>query len=306
MQTFIQNFINNWDICKTVKYDRRPLKLNYNITPTPSKPFDIIHIDVLKYEQHKMLTIIDSFTKYAQAYILENMTAIEISDKLLTFFSHHSVPNLVIADNGPEFNNTLISNLFKLHKIELHLCSPHHPQSNGLIERFHATILEHLNLINNRTEFKSDKFKSKLLYALIAYNNSTHSSTKLSPFEILNYDKNSMNDLNLESEIINSYVQNHKEKVEILNRKINEILITNKERVINKANETREDVSELPDTVFVKGNFRSKKRNKFKREIVKAVDKQMKTFTPEINPSKTKYTKLNIDNVKRPTKQTYY
>ncbi|KXZ75701.1 Pro-Pol polyprotein-like Protein [Tribolium castaneum] len=199
MQKAIQNFINKCEICKAVKYDRKPLKLKFNLTPTPTKPFEIVHIDVLKYQSHKFLTIIDAFSKYAQVYLLENMQAIEIMKKLLIFFSHHSVPSLIITDNGSEFDNGVVTEFFRLHKIDVHFCSPHHPASNGLIERFHSTFLEHLNLLNNRPEFSKDPISTKILYATIAYNNSIYSTTKLTPFNVLNLNnEQEIGDINLE------------------------------------------------------------------------------------------------------------
>jgi hypothetical protein len=64
------------------KQSNMPLKIKFNITPTPTKPFEIIHIDTLKYEHNKFLTIIDAFSKYAQVYPLQTSQAVEIAKKL--------------------------------------------------------------------------------------------------------------------------------------------------------------------------------------------------------------------------------
>lgn len=303
----IQRYINSCDICNVVKYDRNPLKLKFNITPTPSKPFEIVHIDVLKYESHKFLTIIDAFSKYAQVYELDTMQAVEITEKLLTFISHHSVPGIIVCDNGPEFSNGLVSEFLTLHKIDVHFCSPHNPASNGVVERFNSTFLDHLNLLNNRPEFNHDNLKTKVLLAIIAYNNSIHSSTKKTPFEILNYDMQQPLDINLEQQLTNNYVQSHKEKVKALYQIINENLNNHKTNIISKLNENREDVPQnLPEKVFVKSNFRSKRRNRYKKEKVLKASSKEKTFEPEVDNSKTgrKFKKLHMANIKRPHKNS--
>jgi hypothetical protein len=68
----IQNYINKCETCQLTKYDRKPLKLKFNVTPTPIEPFEIVHIDTLTFERTKFLTIFDTFSKYAQVYKLKS------------------------------------------------------------------------------------------------------------------------------------------------------------------------------------------------------------------------------------------
>jgi hypothetical protein len=111
-------------------------------------------------------------------------------------------------------------------------------------------------------------------------------------------------DINLESQLVNNYVQNHKEKIKILHETINKNLTERKIKTITKHNETREDIPEIPDTVYVKSNFRSKGRNKYKKETVISKDVTKKTIQPEIESGKKgrKFHKLHMDNIKRPCK----
>lgn len=116
------------------------------LSPTATKPFEISHMDTYTLEQSKFLTILDSFSKYAQAYPLKSLAATEIVDNLLMFFSHHGVPKQIILDNGTEFKNSVVTELFQLHKGKIHFIAPHHPQSNGNIERLNSTISEHSSI----------------------------------------------------------------------------------------------------------------------------------------------------------------
>ena len=72
MYNDIQKFINNCEICQLNKYERNPYQLNDNLTKTPKFPFDIIHLDTITLENEKYLTIIDSFSKFAQIYYLNH------------------------------------------------------------------------------------------------------------------------------------------------------------------------------------------------------------------------------------------
>lgn len=116
---------------------------------------------------------------------MSSLNNIEITDSLLDFFCHHGIPTYIVCDNGTEFKNQIVRELLQLHKIELHFVTPHHPESDGQIERLHSTLLEHLRLLNASSNFKDD-IKRKMKYAFLAYNNSAHSVTKLKPIDIIN------------------------------------------------------------------------------------------------------------------------
>ncbi|CAH1972087.1 unnamed protein product [Acanthoscelides obtectus] len=233
----IQTFINECEICQQCKYERHPIKIAMNLTPTASKPFEIVHIDTFTFEGSKFLTIIDSFSKYAQAYQITSLSGTEIADNLILFFSHHGIPTRIIADNGTEFKNTVVTELLSLHKIKLHFISPNHPDSNGVVERFHSTITEHLRLLNTEG-FQKTPIKMKMLYAVLAYNHTLHSVTKLKPIDIINghITSNEPFDIKIDQLLLNDYTNSHKERTKLLYSKINSDLIQNKEKTLERIN----------------------------------------------------------------------
>lgn len=62
------NFVNTCETCQKTKYDRHPYKLVYKPTPTGTKPFEHIYMDIYSISGQKCLTIIDNFSKFATAY----------------------------------------------------------------------------------------------------------------------------------------------------------------------------------------------------------------------------------------------
>lgn len=99
--------------------------------------------------------MIDDFSKYGQAYNLRDGTAIRVVQAFIKFCTHHGIPVTIVTDNGPEFTNQLVSEFVRVHKIQLHKVAPHAPSENGIVERFHSTILEHLRLLklSEKSEF---------------------------------------------------------------------------------------------------------------------------------------------------------
>ena len=146
------------------------------MTQTPSRSFQKINIDTLTLERKKYLTITDQFSKFAQIYYLKNPNATYIKiDKLINnYFNHYTVP-----DEITEFNNNLVKELLKMHKITPHMTCVNNPMSNGIIEKFHCTLIEHLRIINQRTELKNINKEDKI--AIIAYNESINQVTKFAP-----------------------------------------------------------------------------------------------------------------------------
>lgn len=303
LKNSIQSYINECEVCQKSKYERHPIKMEMNITPTASKPFEIIHLDTYTLDKTKFLTIIDSFSKYAQAYPLHSLAATEIAENLITFFSHHGIPSKVIVDNGTEFKNITVTELLQLHKIQIHFCSPNHPQSNGVIERFHSTLTEHIRLLNNQG-FDKTPIIQKIKYAILAYNHSIHSCTNFKPIDIISGHINNDDPFNiqLDQTLMSNYVSEHKDRVKILYSNINENLINKKEKVIGKLNEDRDPPTLFtPETqTYIKKHQRQKLGNTFHPPTnIELIDPIRKTVTTVAQG------KTHMDNLKRPSRHKH-
>lgn len=300
----ITDYINKCEVCLKVKYERKPLNLKLNITPTPAKPFQTIHIDSITLDSTKFLTLIDSFSKFAQAYKLESSQGISVCNALIRFFSHYGIPQLIISDNGLEFNNSVVRDLLETHKIEIHFISSQHPESNGQIERFHSTLIEHIRLMKNQDQYNGDPIEIKVMYALIAYNNTIHTATKLTPFEIISghLDLSSPFLVNMNHHILNNYIQAHKERTALLYEQINKISSNIKEKIVSRENETREDLPTVPSKVFVVNKQKQNKLgNKYKPEELTYINEGRKTGKIKKSHKNTREN-IHLSNIKRPRK----
>ena len=303
LKNSIETYINECEICQKSKYERHPIKMEMNITPTSTKPFEIIHLDTYTLEKEKFLTIIDSFSKYAQAYHLNTLAASEIADTLICFFSHHGVPIKIVIDNGTEFKNTVITELLQLHKIKIHFCSPNHPQSNGVMERLHSTLAEHVKLLNNQGFLKTP-ITHKVKYAILAYNYTIHSVTKFKPIDIISghITSNEPFNMNLDHILLTDYVTEHKNKAKLLYSKINERIIKEKERIINKRNDSRDKptIFAPEQKIYVRKHTRQKLGDSFSPPTkIESVNPERKTVATTSNA------KIHMDNIKRPLRNKY-
>ncbi|KAL1448524.1 hypothetical protein WDU94_006581 [Cyamophila willieti] len=301
----IQKYINQCKECQVTKYDRKPLKPFFNKTPTATRPFEIVHMDTISIEKTKFLTIVDSFSKFAQVYALPSAQAIDVAEKLLESFSHHGLPTLIITDNGTEFKNTTVQELLAFHKVELHFNSSQNPNSNGIVERYHSTLIEHIRVFNNRDEFKSEPIFIKIKYAVLAYNHSIHSVTKLRPIQLVtgHFDSTEPVAVDLEQKLASNYLNSHREKMKIVHERIHQTIEENKQQVIDKRNVNREPLPrEIPDTVYVVNKQKqSKTKNKYKAEQIASINKDLKT-AKIVKSHKNTSERIHLSNIKRPPK----
>jgi hypothetical protein len=275
----ITHYVNNCETCQIAKYDRNPPVIKFNLTPTASKPFEQIHIDTFKILNHSFLTILDSFSKYGQAYPITSLNPINIIDALLSFISHHGLPYKITSDCGGEFKNNLLEDFCKLHKIELHYTTPKNSNSNSLVERFHSTLAEEIRCL--RLEKPNESTNKLIYYAIIGYNNAIHSVTGYTPFEIVKGHINTSDPFDLnDRRIISNYIQQHKENVKTLYNNIQQKSANKKEQIINNQNANRQDPEPYTpnQTAYIKTKARNKAYPKFvKTKVITDLDKKLTT-----------------------------
>lgn len=263
MKNDITNYINQCDICQTAKYSRQNPYVPLVLTETPNKPFQILHADLFYFDHQSFLTIIDKFTKLGQAYPCTK-DAISVQEKLIQYFSTYGIPDSIVIDNGTEFKNETIQELLKLQKIKIHFTTPKHHESNSPIERFHSTLIEHLRILKQK---HADLTPTMLMpYAIIAYNNTIHSSTKYTPFELTFGHTNLRDPFDLISTTFYSdYISNHKDKLTTLYHEISKNQELAKKKVISKHNEKGDNQYhfKINQTVYKKLSERLKSKNKF-------------------------------------------
>lgn len=262
MREHIAKFINNCTICGQAKYDRNPIKQRFCIVPPASRPFELVHIDLLTIEHEKFLTIVDSFSKYAQAYHLRDSTAVSVVQALLKFSTHHGMPITVVSDNGPEFSNQLVIEFLKLHNIQHHKVVSHTPNENGIVERFHSTILEHLRIL--KIQQRNESVINLMSYALLAYNNSIHSFTRCKPIEIItgHFDPRDPFTADLSSQLLQQYVIDHKNRMSVTYNLIQDASASHRTNLTDSRNKNREAPIEYsPDQqIFVRNPLASRRK----------------------------------------------
>lgn len=180
----VEQFIKNCEICQKVKICRKNLSSPFVVTETPKAPFERINVDIFEAPtKNYALTIRDELTKFTQAYALSDKTAKTVVTTLLLYFQHYGTPLRIHCDYGREFDNNLMKDLCSMYDIKLTFSSVNHPQSNGSLERFHATLAEMIRV--HLAENPGEHPFNILPYAVICYNNTKNKTHGFTPYELL-------------------------------------------------------------------------------------------------------------------------
>ena len=131
--------------CQTAKVQRHnkaPLQKMERATAR----FTHVHIDLVgalpasKGYTH-LLTVVDRFTRWPEAIPLSNTSTASIANAFaMNWIARFGVPTDITSDRGAQFTSDVWGALSESLGVKLHRTTAYHPQSNGLVERFHRSL----------------------------------------------------------------------------------------------------------------------------------------------------------------------
>ena len=152
-------------------------------------PWEIVSIDICgpfpKSERGNkfVITLVDHFSKYAEAYCVPNHTADVVASEFMNgWVARFGTPMQLLSDQGAEFESNLFQQLCKYMDIDKLRTSPYKPSTNAIVERFHRSLNGIMSKIMHEHERTWDDF---VPFALSAYRNSVHESTNYTPNHII-------------------------------------------------------------------------------------------------------------------------
>ena len=154
------------------------------ISETCQYPYEKIAIDLTGPSEatggRTLLTIIDYYSRYPEAFVMKSGTAHEILCKLRETFARFGIPRAVVSDNGTVFVSKEISSFFAYLGVSHIRTSNYHPESNGTVERLHSTLKSRINGIMYERGIEFECAMDKTLYDVRSTPNAV---TGVTPFQ---------------------------------------------------------------------------------------------------------------------------
>ena len=115
-------------------------------------PLDVQHVDFTSIETTlelnespkitNILVFQDHFTKHVLAYVTPNQTAKTVAKFLYQgYISIFGAPARLLSDRGANVMSRVVGEICKILRMKKLQTMPYHPQTNGLVERSHQTIM---------------------------------------------------------------------------------------------------------------------------------------------------------------------
>ena len=114
--------------------------------PVPARRFSHIHVDLVgplpssRGFTH-LFTIVERTSRWPEAVPMSSTSAEDCARALIScWISRFGVPAKITSDRGAQFTSSLWAVLCSLLNISRSKTTSFHPQSNGLVERFHRSL----------------------------------------------------------------------------------------------------------------------------------------------------------------------
>jgi len=166
-----------------------PQKIEFQLTETPKLPLDIIHTDLYTINGKSKVTVIDKSSRFAAGYTIPTRDSLSVIKAIRSFMSSYGIPKNLICDQGAEYLLKLFSVFCRHYNIHVHITFFQQPSSNAPVERLHLTLTERYGIIleERRKQKSTCDHEDMLAEQFVTYNNSIHSATKLTPFELFTH-----------------------------------------------------------------------------------------------------------------------
>ena len=128
----IQELIERCIICQEHRKSQSIIGITQEFPPFP---WHTLATDIFYWKRMDFLIVDDVFSKYFLVRKLANSSSAAVCAEIATIVTELGLPHIIRSDNGPCYNFKEFQQLLQCYNITHQTSSPHHPRSNGFVER---------------------------------------------------------------------------------------------------------------------------------------------------------------------------
>ncbi|KAI6648346.1 hypothetical protein LOD99_12155 [Oopsacas minuta] len=123
--------------------------------------------------------VVDAHSKWLKVAIVNSATSTNTIDNLRMMFSTHGLPEVIVSDNWSVFSSKEFSEFTCRNNIRHIRTPPHHPSSNGQVERAVQTFKDAMG------KESCDTLQTRVARFLFHYRTTPHTTTGISSAELM-------------------------------------------------------------------------------------------------------------------------
>ena len=185
----VEDYCRHCDICQRVgKINEKVPRAPLCPVPVLDEPFSDIVIDCVgplpktSRGNEYLLTIMCKTTRFPEAIPLRSIHSKKVVEGLEKFFCLVGFPRKIQSDLGSNFTSKEFKNKMKEWGVEHVTSSAYHPESQGVLERYHGTLK---NMIKKFCEEFNKDWDTGVHLVLFASRDAVQESLGFSPFELV-------------------------------------------------------------------------------------------------------------------------
>jgi hypothetical protein len=189
MKQDICNFVAECDVCQYNKGEIVKSSDTLQSLPIPPaiwKDISMDFITVLPKSGNKsvIMVVVNHLSKYAHFCTLQHPLTISTVTQIFMdqVFKLHGMLHSIFFDHDPTFTSNFWQELFKIQGTELHLNTTYHPQTDGQKKVVNKCLETYLRCFASE---KKNQWAQWLPLVEWWYNTSYHTTTRMTPFEVV-------------------------------------------------------------------------------------------------------------------------
>ena len=174
----IEQVVQNCQHC--LIHRKAPPKAKLHPWEWPSEPWHRIHVDFAEPTKgNYFLIVVDAHSKWVEIFPTKSITSRRTIDILRTCFARFGLPVVLVSDNGSQLTSREFLEYLSSMGIRHAPTSVCKPSTNGLAENMVSTFKSAV------TNFVGEDMQSKLQKFLLKYRITPHTTTGVSPAELM-------------------------------------------------------------------------------------------------------------------------
>ncbi|CAF1478003.1 unnamed protein product [Rotaria sp. Silwood1] len=186
----IRNHLDSCLPCAQNNYRRQKLPGKLKPIPPPEGIWKLLSMDfhgpitpTSKIGNRYIISLTDVLSKFVITRAVRDCSAATAAKFLINdVILKYGTPTCILTDNGTHFTSQVMNKLFENIGVTHLYSTVYHPQTNGQIERFNATMDGKIAALCNERRTDWDEV---LQFVTFNYNTSIHATTKQTPFEMM-------------------------------------------------------------------------------------------------------------------------